>query len=109
MSIIVMLGPWEYYELMLNVKTYIIGGPTLILMVGLFGSSINAANMRIDGLACKAQQDLDALRRTAMACQFIPKGTFVVVEKPALNGTICVRPLGEINCLWVYEGQVMNR
>jgi hypothetical protein len=93
---------------MLNVKTYLIGGA--ILIVGLFGSSLNAANMKIDGLACKTPRDLDAMTRTSTgACHFIPRGTYVTIEKTPLNGSICVRPLGEIDCFWVYEGQVINR
>jgi len=95
---------------MVNVKTYLIGGA--ILIVGLFGSSLNAANMKIDGLACKTPRDLDAINKSVTtatgACHFIPRGTYVIIEK-TLNGPICVRALGEIDCSWVYEGQVINR
>jgi hypothetical protein len=89
-------------------RIYLAGSAAL--MVGLFGSPLNAANMKVDGLACRTPQDLSALSPIATgACQFIPKGTFVVIERPPLNGSLCVRPLGGTNCLWVYEGQVINR
>jgi len=93
---------------MLNVKTCLIGGA--ISIVGLFGSSLNAANLKNDGLACKTPRDLDAMTRTTSgACHSIPRGTYVIIEKTPLNGSICVRPLGENDCFWVYENQVINR
>jgi hypothetical protein len=92
---------------MLDVKTYLIG--CAILIIGLLSSPLNAANMRGDMLGCKNIRDFDPNRRSGPdACQVLAKGTYVVVEKAA-SGSLCVRPLGGINCLWVYESQVMNR
>jgi hypothetical protein len=93
---------------MRHVKSCLLG--SAIVMVGLFGSPLKAANIKVDLLACKDPQDLDPLRRSGTGgCLFIPKSTFVIVEKIPPNGLLCVRPLGATNCLWVYEGQVMNR
>jgi hypothetical protein len=100
----------DYNFAMLNAKTYLIGGA--ILMAGLFGSSLNAANMKGDGLACKTPQDLDAMTRSMIAtgaCHFIPSGTYVIIERAPFNNSICVRPLGEIDCFWVNHAQVINR
>ena len=91
-----------------NANTYLIAGT--LLAVGLCGSSLNAANIKDYGLACRTPRDLDAMTRSGpTACHFIPKGTFVVVERLSSNGSICVRALGDIDCSWVYEGQVINR
>jgi hypothetical protein len=98
----------DYNFAMPNAKTYLIGGT--LLAVGLCGSSLNAANIKDYCLACRTPRDLDATTRSApTACHFIPKGTFVVIERPRSNGAICVRVLGDIDCSWVYEGQVINR
>ena len=91
-----------------NAKTYLIAGT--LLTVGLCGSSLNAANIKDYGLACRTQRDLDETTRSGpTACHYIPKGTFVVIERPSSNGTICVRAMGDTDCSWVFEGQVINR
>jgi hypothetical protein len=95
---------------MLNAKIGLIGGT--LLAVSLCGSSLNAANMKNDGVGCKTPQDLYATTKSVLltsACHFIPGGTFVIVERMPLNGPLCVRPQGEIDCLWVPQGNVINR
>ena len=80
-----------------------------------FASSANAVTTKIDMIGCPVVEDLvraDELAATGDVqalskfvtrhfCAVIPGGTTVTPEKDSIH-VMCVRPVGEPDCLWVF-------